>query len=214
MNSLPTRGLRALILGLPLLAAACVFFTQDDKTAKGGGSDTETLTGLVSSPSGRPAVGASVKLIPADYDPSHPDTSLIRYELTDDSGRFRFEKIDTGRAYNVIAGEAAEKSWAFAAGLRAGPGTDSLTLALAKVFLFSLHAENYQIADSGIAYFPGTDILTRCGGLKPSTVDSVPAGAMRFVVESRAGWAHDTTLASVADTAKVAATKSGVTVTP
>jgi hypothetical protein len=214
MKSLPTRGLRTFILGLSLQAAACLSSPEPGKTVQGGGSDTETLTGLVLSPDATPAAHALVKLLPADYDPSHPDTARIRRAITDDSGHFRFEKLDSGQSYNLIAGKAVEKSWALAAGLKAGKDTTRLSLALAKVFLFSLHAGGYQKADSGIAYFPGTDILARCDGVHASQVDSVPMGALRFVVESRAGWAHDTTLISIGDTAKVDATKNGVTVGP
>ncbi|MDB5107042.1 MAG: hypothetical protein JWP91_4731 [Fibrobacteres bacterium] len=202
-----TRLLRWLALGLPLLTAACLFFPEEE-TAQGGGSDTETLTGLVSSPSGLPAAGASVKLIPADYDPSHPDPARIRRAVTDPSGHFRIDKLEKGKAYNVIAGSAAQKAWAIAAGLQPGTDRKDLSLSTAKVFLFSLHSEDYMKSDSGIAYFPGTDILTRCDGLFPSEIDSVPMGALRFVVESRAGWVHDTTLVSVSDTAKVIATRS------
>ena len=205
-----TRILRYLALGLPLLTAACLFFPEDGKVAEGGGSDTETITGLISMPTGLPAVGASVKLIPTDYDPSHPDSTRIRRAFTDESGRFRFEKLEKGKAFNVIAGTAVGKSWAYAPGLLSSRDSRKLTLADAKVFLFELHTENYQSIDSGIAYFPGTDIFTRCDGVTFSTVDSVPMGAGRFVVRSRAGWAHDTTLASVPDTAKVIATKNGV----
>jgi hypothetical protein len=157
-----------------------------------------------------------VKLIPADYDPSHPQDSRIRRVLTDDAGRFRFEKLEKGKAYNVIAGNTVGNAWAYASGVLPGGEPNPLTLAQAKVFLFDLHTEDYMQADSGIAYFPGTDILTRCDGVSFSKVDSVPTGALRFVVESRAGWAHDTTLASasVIDTAKVIATRNGVILYP
>jgi hypothetical protein len=205
---------RSLLLALPLLITACIF--EAEKVAHGGGSDTETLTGLVTTPEGTPSARTWVKLIPADYDPSHPDTTLIHRAMTDDSGRFLFEKIAKGKAYNIIAGSAADKSWAYAPGVEAGAvkGRLTLNLALAKVFLFELHTENYSSLDSGIAFFPGTDIFTRCDGVSFSKVDSVPTGALRFVVRSRAGWSHDTTLASVVDTAKVLATRNGVQLYP
>lgn len=198
-----------LIFSACLFLSACIFH-------EGGGSDTETLTGTVSLPAGAPAARTMVKLIPIDYDPSQPDDSRIRRTLTDDAGRFNFGKLEKGGTYNVIAGNTLEKTWALAKGVLPGTKNKALVLAQAKVFLFDLHAENYQRADSGVAYFPGTDILTRCDGLRASRVDSVPAGALRFVVESRLGWAHDTTLASasVIDTAKVLATKNGVVLNP
>lgn len=191
------------------LLSACLF-------QEGGGSDTETLTGSVSDPAGAPAARTAVKLIPADYDPSRPDASRIRRALTDGAGRFSFGNLEKGKTYNVIAGKPAENAWAYADGALPGGNPHALTLTQAKVFLFGLHAEGYQKADSGIAYFPGTDILTRCDGISFSKVDSVPDGALRFVVESRAGWAHDTTLASasVVDTAKIIATRDGVVLNP
>lgn len=200
----------SLLISACFLFSACLF-------QEGGGSDTETLTGSVSNPVGAPAARIRVKAIPEDYDPSHPDDSRIRRVLTDDAGRFHFKNLEKGQAYNVIAGDAFEKTWAYAKEVRSGGKTNPLILSQAKVFLFDLHAENYQRADSGIAYFPGTDILTRCDGVSFSTVDSVPSGALRFVVESLgAGWAHDTTLASasVSDTAKVLASRKGVILYP
>ncbi len=192
-----------------LLLAACLFM-PDEQTAQGGGSDTETLTGIVTGADGGPAIGALVKLLPADYDPSHPDTTLIRKASTDKSGRFRFEKVDSARSWNLIAGTPGRKSWALARGLKPGPGSRPLSLSLAKVFLFSLHYAGYEYKDSGIAYFPGTDILAHCNGVSASLVDSVPAGAMRFIVESRAGWKHDTTLVSIVDSVDVQADRNGI----
>jgi hypothetical protein len=198
---------------LALMCSGCDMPFDATKSVAGGGSDTETLTGLVAL-DGKPAVRVTVKLIPADYDPSRPDSASIRRAVTDDSGLFKFEKLDTAKAYNVIAGDPPRKSWAFASAVKAGAGRKALSLALAKVFAFSMHADNYQPADSGIAYFPGTDILTHCNGLTPSLIDSVPSGALHFIVASKAGWSHDTTLVSVGDTAKVSAAKSGLTFLP
>jgi hypothetical protein len=200
---------RIFALCLSLSPISCVLFPDDDKVA-GGGSDAETLTGLISSPMGQPSARTLVKLIPADYDPSHPDTARIRRAMTDDSGHFRFEKLEKGRAYNVIAGNAEEKSWVMSSGLTAGPERKALTLALAKVVLFSLHSDGYISRDSGVAYFPGTDIFTRCNGVTASVVDSVPFGALRFVVESRAGWKHELTVISLEDTTDVVAGKDGL----
>lgn len=214
MKTMPPGLARIFALCLSLSAVSCVLFPDDDKTARGGGSDTETLTGWVASPTGQPSARTLVKLIPADYDPSRPDTTRIRRAMTDDSGHFRFEKLEKAKAYNVIAGNAGEKSWALASGLTAGPERKTLSLTLAKVFLFSLHSDAYTLQDSGIAYFPGTDIFTRCNGVTTSVVDSVPMGALRFVVESRTGWKHDMTVISVKDTTEVVASKDGLILYP
>lgn len=172
---------------------------------QGGGSDTETLTGFVIGAEGSPQAGIPVKLLPASYDPSHPDPALIRRVLTDATGKFSFTPVDTALSWNVIAGDPAGKSWAIAQGLRPGPASAPLALSLGKVFLISLHTSGYVTRDSGIAYFPGTDILTHCSASSISLVDSVPAGATRFVIESRAGWKYDTTLAVPGDTARIRA---------
>jgi hypothetical protein len=204
------RGLAAVLIpGLSVLLAACML-------QEGGGSDTETLTGSVSDPAGAPAARTLVKLIPADYNPSDPQDARILRALTDDAGRFRFGKLEKGGTYNIIAGNTLGNTWAYADGVLPGGKPNALILSRAKVFLFDLHTEDYQRADSGIAYFPGTDILTKCDGISFSKVDSVPDGALRFVVKSNAGWAHDTTLASasVNDTAKVLATQYGVILYP
>ena len=208
--------------GRTLLAlAALVFFlaclpTPDESLPpplQGGGSDTETLKGWVRDGANAPAAHVRLKLIPSDYDPSHPDSNLIRRTLSDDTGHFEFKGLDSSRSYNLIAGDPDHRAWALAAGLRAG-ASRAISLSLAKVFLFSLHGDGYTLADSGIAYFPGTDILAHCGGLSPARVDSVPAGVLRFIVASRAGWQHDTTLAAAADTTKIAASRARVTLLP
>jgi hypothetical protein len=181
---------------------------------EGGGSDTETLTGFVNGADGSPLPGVPVKLLPAAYDPSHPDPTLIRRVLTDATGKFSFAQVDTALSWNVIAGDSASKAWALAQGLRPGPMPTPLTLSLGKVFLVNLHSSGYGRGDSGIAYFPGTDILTHCNGITSSLVDSVPSGANRIIVESRAGWTHDTTLAILADTVRVLADRIRINIMP
>lgn len=206
---------RALVPLAALCLAACLASDpqRGSNPEEGGGSDTETLTGFVSGTDGSAKPGVAVKLLPSSYDPSHPDPTLIRRALTDSSGKFSFAKVDTTLSWNVIAGDSAGKSWALAQGLRPGPAAAPLTLSLGKVFLISLHAPSYETLDSGIAYFPGTDILTHCNGTAVSRVDSVPAGASRFVIESRAGWKYDTTVVA-ADTARIEADKDRILILP
>jgi hypothetical protein len=205
---------RILVLGAMTLAACLSTPTPPpDIPIVDGGSDTETLTGRVAYSDGLPAVGVPVKLLPATYDPSHPDTSLIRKSVTDTNGEYRFKSVDTLRQWNVIAGDKTRNAWVLARNLRPGNAI-SLNLSTGKVFLVSLHAPAYATSDSGIAYFPGTDILTRCDSRSVSAVDSVPSEALRFVVESRAGWKHDTTLVAVADTARIHADRNQIVITP
>lgn len=186
--------------------------TPTQPPLQGGGSDTETLTGMVATLDGLPAAGVPVKLLPSAYDPSRPDTSLIRRALTDGQGFYRFEKVDTARLWNVIAGDTSNRAWALARDLRPGSPA-SLILSPAKVLLVTLHVSGYATSDSGIAYFPGTDILARCDGRSVSKVDSVPAAARRLVIESRAGWKYDTTLAP-GDTARVKADRYQILIAP
>jgi hypothetical protein len=176
----------------------------------GGGSDTETLSGIVTDANGAAAAGARVKLLPAGYDPSRSGPGAIRETVTGADGAFRFGGVDPGQAWNVIVADAPRATWAFARGLRPGGTAHPLSLGRPKVFNFSMHSTTYAYRDSGIAYFPGTDILARCNGITAATVDSVPPGALRFVVESRSGWKHDTTLAAVADSVDVHADKEKV----
>lgn len=154
-----------------------------------------------------------VKLLPAAYDPSHPDTFDIRRGVTDANGQYRFDSVDAHRLWNVIAGDKHRNAWALARDRQPGASVP-LTLKTAKVFLVTLHAANYASSDSGVAFFPGTDILTRCQSGSVSLVDSVPAEALRFVVERRAGWRHDITLTAVHDTARVQADQTQILVTP
>jgi hypothetical protein len=196
-----------------LFLTACLFISED-KPAHGGSSDTETLTGIVTGINGTPSIGASIKLLPANYDPSHPDTTKIRKAKTDSMGIFSFDRVDTSKVWNVIAGSTEKKSWAMVQGVKPGKGEQSLNLAMAKTFLISLHSSIYTVQDSGIAYFPGTDILVKCNGVTVSLVDTVPAEALRFIVESRSGWKHDTTFSTSSDTAKIMADSINIRITP
>jgi len=204
---------------MALCLSACLSTNNDElPVAHGGGSDSETLTGMVYTSEGKPSARILVKLIPADYDPSQPNVNTIRLSTTNDSGQFKFEKVDSLKVYNIIAGNSIDKKWAISkdATLKKVIAAQGLkiTLADAKVFLFSLHTSIYETKDSGIAYFPGTDILAHCDGINASTVDSVPTGALRFVVQSRAGWKHDTTLVTTRDTVSIIAEATGINVTP
>lgn len=215
------RRMRAVLIKtiLALGLSACLSTNNDEvPIVQGGGSDSETLTGMVFTAEGKPSPRTLVKLVPTDYDPSQQNVNTIRFSTTNDSGQFKFEKVDSLKPYNIIAGKSIDKKWALFkdATVKKGIATKGLkiTLADAKVFLFSLHTPIYETKDSGIAYFPGTDILANCDGINPSTVDSVPMGAMRFVVQSRSGWKHDTTLVTTRDTVSIIGEATGITVLP
>lgn len=174
--------------------------------SRGGGSDTETLTGLVATATGAPAARVAVKLLPSGYDPSRPDSAALRVVMTNDSGVFKFEKLDSAGRYNLIAGEAGARAWAFAESLRTGADRKQLALKPAKTFLISLPASGGAPYTGGTAYFPGTDILAHCTAAQVAVVDSVPPGVGHIVVESDAGWKKDSTFAVFADPATLADT--------
>lgn len=187
--------------------------------AQGGGSDTETLTGRILDPGGQPAAGVEVTLVPAAYDPSRPEPNRLRIAVTDAQGRYQLPKA-AGGTYNLLVREAsgaygyAGGAGVFAAGLPADSLPASLTLAKARIFYISLHDDAYTAADSGTAWFPGTDILVRCDGTTATKVESLPAGLDSLVLRSLAGWRHDIRVSRSGDSLDIYATRQSVTVTP
>lgn len=186
---------------------------------QGGGSDTETLTGRILAPDGLPAAGVEVRLVPEAYDPSRPEPGKVRAALTDAEGRYSVPKTSAGN-YNLIVREApgayglAGGAGVFAEGLPADSVPAVLTLAKARVFYISLHDDAYTPADSGTAWFPGTDILVRCDGVTATRVESLPAGLESLVLQSLAGWRHDYRVTLPGDSLDISANRQGVTVTP
>jgi hypothetical protein len=174
----------------------------------GGGSDTETLTGTVLSSGGTPLAGARVKLFPSDHDPRQP-AAAPRIALTDAAGGFRFQDMPPAARYNLLAGDAPN-GWAFAESLRVDTGSHTLTLASPRTFLVTLLGDVYPSRDTGWVSFPGTDILAHCDGVAATRIDSIPHGVRRIVVESNAGWSHDTVLVNIGDTLRIEANRQGV----
>lgn len=186
---------------------------------QGGGSDTETLTGRILSPDGLPAADVEVRLMPAAYDPSRPEPGRVRTARTDARGRYAVPMASAG-TYNLVI-QAAPGTYGYAGGAGAFVGglpgdsvPDALTLAKARVFYISLHDDAYTPADSGTAWFPGTDILVRCDGVTATRVESLPAGLESLVLQSLAGWRHDYRVTLPGDSLDISATRQGVTVTP
>jgi hypothetical protein len=201
--------IRALALILVFSLWGCLNY-PDETNSHGGGSDTETLSGTVSIGNGVFAARTLVKLVPANYNPSKPDTALILKAITNNNGQFNFDKVNKYVYYNLIAGKSSDQVWVFADSLKANGGRLDLTMTKAKLLLVSLESSIYKQQDSGLAYFPGTDILTHCNGIEASRIDSLPMGVSRLRVESRAGWAHDTTLVNIKDSMEVKADQSGI----
>ena len=179
----------------------------------GGGSQTETLTGFAYSPAGERLPGIRVKLFPSGYDPSQPDTAALRQAVTDDSGRFAFTRLDTAAYYNLIAGQPDLRLWAYAESLQTRPVDRPLTLGLASIVMVDLHSSTtYATRDSGIAFFPGTDILARCDGRTTARVDSIPSGLRNLVLRSRAGWQHQVEVPQNTDSVFVTASSTNVSI--
>lgn len=204
MNTMGMHTFRPLGLALLLLLGGCLF----DQ----GGSDTETLSvsgQLVKR--GFPQANGVVKLIPADYNPSQLQPNRIRTTHTDASGKFKFENLEKNVDYNLLAeSRVGERQFAFSGNLRAGRTGEVLILEPARVYHISLHKSRYEDLDSGIAYFPGTDILARCNGIIPTLIDSVPVSLRHMVVSSRAGWKHEGLMTLDADTVNVEADSTGM----
>ena len=182
----------------------------------GGGSDTETLSlsGIVYGGDGKPQADALVKLFPSDYNPSRPDASRLRSARTGADGGFRFEGLAGAGPYNLVSQAGPERQTAFAESLRAGPAAETLRLTLARTYFLSMHDSSYAASDSGIVYFPGTDILARCDSRSLSKVDSIPAGLRRIVAESRKGWRRDSLLVITRDSVRIEASEKGFLVIP
>lgn len=178
----------------------------------GGGSDTETLTGVLLSPDGRPAANARLRLVPATYDPSRPAPGLIREAETDAEGRYAFPKAPFAGAFNLLA--AAGEHALYRGGLAADSVPDTASLSPARVLFISLHGEIYQTADSGQAWFPGTDVIVECEGIAATRLPSVPRGMNAMVIESRAGWRHEYTITLPDDSLSIRADSNGVTGAP
>lgn len=200
MNCL--RALPALFLALACLNR-CV--------PEGGGSDTTTLSGTVQAVDGSPAPGARLKLFPAGYSPADPGAEPPLRAESDGSGRFAFRGLETGRRYTLLS-SGGDGTWAFADSLSAGEQAGAFRLAPARVFYVSVYDSAFETRDSGIAYFPGTDILARCGAGGDVEIDSIPAGLRRVVVEGPDGWKHDSVLAEAQDTLYVKADPASMTV--
>jgi hypothetical protein len=186
--------------------SGCVF------SGGGGGSDTETLTGVLLSPDGRPAANARVRLVPATYDPSRPAPGLIREAETDAAGRYTFPKAPSAGSYNLIA--AVGELGLFRGDLAAGTLPDTSSLSPARVLIISLHGGIYQPADSGRAWFPGTDVIVQCDGVTATRLPAVPRGMNAMVIESRAGWRHEYTITLPNDSLAIRADSNGVTSVP
>jgi hypothetical protein len=194
-----------------LAAAAAAFLAFSGCTPEAtaqGGSDTETLTGILLTPEGKPAVGARVKLIPSNYDPSHPDTSRIRVVVTNPLGRYTFPKIRAAGSYNLLAAGMTGDA-AFLPSLSADSVPDTVRLQPPHVIFLSMTGATYNY-DPTQAWFPGTDLFVRCENDSAIAWKGLPQSLRSMVFESSAGWRHDYTFYIPNDSLIITASEYGV----
>jgi hypothetical protein len=208
MRGIPYRRIQVLLVLLLLCLAGCL--------SDGGGSDTETLTGLVRLSDGSPAAGAEVKLIPAEYNPSQPLPVTLRTARTDAQGRYRLAHTDAGAGatFNLIATSPGVGQALYLGGLSKDSVPATLTLEKARTLFISLHGDTYQTSDSGKAWIPGTDYFVRCEVAQAGTMTLVPRGINDLVIESRAGWRHDYVVTNPGDSLVIKATRNEVLCQP
>lgn len=208
LRRLPALAAALLLAIFPALFQGCM--------PEGGGSDTETLTGILRTADGIPAAGARVKLIPEWYDPSRPNPDHIRSTVTDAQGRYRLRVtpgVETG-TFNLLAISADSSQGIFQSGLASNALPSALTMEESRVFFISLHGDSYTQADSGKAWFPGTDLFVRCDGDTATKLNSVPRGISDMVLESRAGWRHEYTVTNPGDSLLIRANRFEVQCLP
>jgi hypothetical protein len=174
-----------------------------------GGSDTETLSGVLLTSGGMPAAGAQVKLVPSTYDPSQPDPSLIRFTYTNPQGRYTFPKSRAAGSYNLLAAGQTEGA-AFIATLSADSVPDTLSLEPTRVIFLSMFGSASYAYDPGMAWFPGTDFLFRCETEAAIAMKGLPRSLNSLVLKSTAGWRHDYTFHVPGDTLVINASKYGI----
>lgn len=115
----------------PLAALGCLVWlacTGNDRLAGSGSVTTNGLSGRVLK-DGLPASGITVSLYPVAFDP-RADSVLpgkLR-QVTDRSGTYRFEGLDTGR-YNLLAAQASDDFMAIRQGISVLSAQDSTLLA-------------------------------------------------------------------------------------
>lgn len=152
---------------------------SENAPVAGGGLDTESsggkLTGSVIFPNGDPGLNTMVKLVPFNYSPfSH---SSIKTTLTDDTGSFWFDGIDSG-SYNIEAVNINSGTRLLHSDVKIIK--DSLitvghdTLHLPGSIIISLQ----DSIGSGFFYIPGTTISKRVSPTsKRILIDSVPVAS-------------------------------------
>jgi protocatechuate 3,4-dioxygenase beta subunit len=196
---------------------ACLGGGTDSETVHGGGgTDTETLTGFVVDTRGQPLPNARIKIFSSGYDPSgNKDSHVFTTVRADSNGGFTIPKSIPNGDYRLIAADSNRNLWGTLDFLWAGDTAAHLKVQALppRLYRFALESSIYLRSDSGVAYFPGTDILAHCRSGTIESVDSVPATLNRLVIRSRAGWQHDSVLVNLPDTVTVHANVNNLIIT-
>jgi hypothetical protein len=176
---------------LTALSAAClsVAITCSSLTGDGGfGSETTNgrISGHVLLPAGSPAVGAQVTLRRSNYIADVPEglgkTLLKKGDcLTDTSGRFVFDSLDTG-SYFVEINDRRSAAVASGCSIAAERRTIDIGTNTLRVYATVLGEINIDAAPTS-AWFVQVYGLERCIAIGPTgtyTLDDLPAGVFRL----------------------------------
>jgi len=100
--------MKQFILILLVLTAGIISCSAPSTAGTSTGSETQNpkIIGFVTASSGKPAVGVSVAVVPANYDPA-VDTATIYHGVTDSNGKY---EIETGRGEYAVVASTVEKS--------------------------------------------------------------------------------------------------------
>jgi hypothetical protein len=195
------------ITAVAVFLTACFSGGTDSETFHGGGgTDTETLTGFVVDTRGQPLPHARIKIFSSDYDPAgNKDSNAFTTLRADSNGGFTIAKSTPKGDYRLIVVDSNRNLWGTLDFTWSADTTTYLKVQALppRLYRFALESSVYLKSDSGIAYFPGTDILAHCRSGSIERVDSVPAALNRLVVRSRAGWEHDSVLVNLPDSVTV-----------
>lgn len=173
------------------LLAAClsVAVTCSSLTGEGGfGSETTNgrISGHVLLPAGSPAVGAQVTMRRSDYIADMPEglgkTLWKKGDcLTDSSGRFAFDSLDTG-SYFVEINDRHTAAVAGGCSIAAGRRTIDIGPSTLRAYATVLGEINIDAAPAA-AWFVQVYGLERCVAIGPTgkyTLNNLPAGVFRL----------------------------------
>jgi|GEM_PF-2792719 len=156
-----------------------------DTGMNGGSSAPQGVRLQIRLPSGQPAGGTGVKLFASKLDPSVSDSGILISE-SDTQGRTSFPGLKSAY-YNAIARDTSRGLWAFAESLQVSEKVISLTLSVPLQVEFHLLTAASR-PDSGILFFPGTDILIHCKTESPCFSGDIPRGIRKAIARAASGW--------------------------